>query len=134
MLCFMVVGDAALKKRVKNRGVTEHRTCYFLYYFSLLLLLLSTDVFLPFPMFIPFVTAISFRHFVMTIFPIVLSHFYADTFCLVYLRNLNFKAPFVKFVVSRIAHHFVSDILTSSQTFSRFSDELSIQALNAVQM
>jgi hypothetical protein len=74
-------------------------------------LLLSTDVFLPFPMFIPFVTAITFRHFFMTIFPTILSHFYVDTFCLVHLRN--FKAPFVNFVASRIVHHFVSDILTS---------------------
>jgi hypothetical protein len=85
----------------------------FLALFSLLLLLLSTDVFLPFPEFIYFVTAITFRHFVMTIFLIMLSHFYVDTFCLVYLENLNFKAPFVNFVASRIAHHFVSDILTS---------------------
>jgi len=100
----------------------------FLALFSLLLLLLSTDVFLPFPMFIPFVTAVASRHFVMTIFPIILSHFYVDTFCLVYLRDFKFKAPFLKFVTYCIARHFVSDILTSSQTFSHFSDELSIQA------
>ena len=85
-------------------------------------------MFLPFPVFIPFVTAITFRHFVMTVFPIILSHFYVDTFCFVCLRNLNFKAPVLKFVASRIAHHFVSDILTTSHTFSHFSDELSVQA------
>lgn len=127
MWCFMVVGGAALKERVKNRGVTEHRTCYFLHYF-LCFYCCCLRMFLPFPVFIPFVTSITVRHFVMTIFPIILSHFYVDTFCLVYLRNLNFKAPFVKFVASRIAHHFVSDILTSSQTFSHFLDELSVQA------
>jgi len=85
----------------------------FLALFSLFLLLLSTDVFLPLPVFISFVTAITFRHFVITILLIILSHLYVDTFCLVYLENLNFKAPFVKFVASHIAHHFVSDILTS---------------------
>jgi hypothetical protein len=66
----------------------------FLALFSLVLLLLSADVFLPFPMFIRFVTASTFRHFVLTIFSLTLSRFYVDTFCLVNLQNLNFKAPF----------------------------------------
>jgi len=107
MWCFMVVGDAALKKRVKNRGVTEHRTCYFLHYFLCFYCFCLRMCFFPVPCFSLLLLLSLFRHFVMTIFPIILSHFYVDTFCIVYVRNLNFKAPFVKFVASRIAHHFV---------------------------
>lgn len=49
MWCFMVVGDAALKKRVKNRSVTEHRTCYFLHYFLCFYCCCLRMCFFPFP-------------------------------------------------------------------------------------
>jgi len=45
----MVVGDAALKKRVKNRGVTEHGTRYFLHYFLCFYCSCLRMCFFPFP-------------------------------------------------------------------------------------
>ena len=102
MWWFMVVCDAALKKRVKNRIVTEHRTCYFLHYFPCFYCCCLRMCFFPFPCSSLLLLLSLFRHFVMTIFPLILSHFYFDTFCLLYLRNLNFKAPFEK--VLRFLH------------------------------
>jgi hypothetical protein len=109
----MVVGDAVLKKRAKAEDSwnTEHVTSCTL--FLAFIAPVFRRVSSPFHVY-PFFTAITFRYFVMTIFLLLstlifmLIHFAVCTYV-----TSNFKTPFMKNIAPCIAHHFLSDALTS---------------------
>lgn len=94
MWWFMVVCDAALKKRVKNRIVTEHRTCYFLHYFPCFYCCCLRMCFFPFPCSSLLLLLSFFRHFVMTIFSSYLVSFLFRYILSSLLTELKFQGAF----------------------------------------